>query len=389
MNVSGWAALSLSCLALAACGAHRDAPVVHGSDPSHRARIYNSPNDYAPPRRTAARPAQEGAPRAMQASTTDVERANLRPVTAVYLDEPGEVETLSKPVRQDARGANGVIAVRPGDTVYAIGRRYNVPPQAIIAENNLRAPYRLEIGQTLRLPNGAASSAAGASPARNVAARDQYYRVRQGDTLYSLSLSSGVDMNTIAQANGLTPPYALSVGQQLLLPQARADGPVRTAARDEPEPLSPQRRTKNVADLARTVSYAPPPKPDPEILFDWPVRGALVATYGVAEGGRRNDGVNIAAPAGTPVRAAAAGEVVYRGAELDGFGNLLLIKHSDDFVTAYAHNDAMLVDKGDLVRKGQVIAKVGQTGAVTTPQLHFEIRQRLKSVDPIALLGPQ
>ena len=95
------------------------------------------------------------------------------------------------------------------------------------------------------------------------------------------------------------------------------------------------------------------------------------------------------APAGTAVRAAADGEVVYRGAELDGFGNLLLVRHDGGYVTAYAHNDAMLVRKGDRVRQGQVIAKVGQTGAVTSPQLHFEIRRQLEAVDPMAFLGPQ
>jgi len=116
------------------------------------------------------------------------------------------------------------------------------------------------------------------------------------------------------------------------------------------------------------------------------VKGAVIAEFGSAGVGRRNDGVNIAAPVGTPVRAAADGEVVYRGSELDGYGNLLLIKHADGFVTAYAHNDTMLARKGQKVQKGQVIAKVGQTGAVTEPQLHFEIRQNLKSVDPLALL---
>lgn len=384
MKLLGWA-VSSSWLALAACGSHGDyAPVVYGSDPAHQARIYNSPDDYARPQRAAARPAQGSAPRAIQASTTDVEQASLRPVTAVYLDEPGAVETLSEPAHAAARGGNGVVTVRAGDTVYAIGRRYNVSPQSIIAENNLRAPYHLAVGQTLRLPNGATNRSAEAAP-RKVVARDQLYRVRQGDTLYSIARASGVEVKTIAQANGLTPPYALGIGQQLLLPQARVDEPIRTAARNEPE--APSREAKNVADLAQNVSYTP--AKESHSLFDWPVKGAIVATYGAGEGGRRNDGVNIAAPAGTPVRAAAAGEVVYRGAELDGFGNLLLVKHSDGFVTAYAHNDAMLVKKGDTVRKGQVIAKVGQSGAVTTPQLHFEIRQNLKSIDPVALLGAQ
>ena len=121
-------------------------------------------------------------------------------------------------------------------------------------------------------------------------------------------------------------------------------------------------------------------------MFDWPVKGAIIGQYGSGDLGRRNDGVNIAAPVGTPVRSAADGEVVYRGSELDGYGNLLLIKHDDGFVTAYAHNDVMLVRKGQKVRQGQVIAKVGQTGSAPEPQLHFEIRQNLKSVDPLAFL---
>ena len=124
-------------------------------------------------------------------------------------------------------------------------------------------------------------------------------------------------------------------------------------------------------------------------MFEWPLRGAVVSGFGMGELGRRNDGINIAAPAGSAVRAAAPGEVVYRGSELDGFGNLLLIKHEGGYVSAYAHNDAMLVRKGDRVRQGQVIAKVGQTGDVTSPQLHFEIRRELKAVDPTSLLGPQ
>ncbi len=383
MKFMGWIIFAATGLAAAACGSHGDyAPITYGADTARQAQIYNSPS--------AAGQAQQAAPRAIPASTTEVETAGLRPVSAVYLTEPGEIETLRMPA-----SANAVmITVRRGDTVYAIGRRYDVSPQAIIAENNLSAPYLLSVGQTLRLP-AASAPAAQAAPARKVVARDRLYRVEAGDTLYSLSRRWDVAPRVIAQANGLTPPYALGVGQQLLIPKARVTDDVYAAApqRSAPQQAQPKqqatREPQNVADLAKSVSYATPPQPEPLRLFDWPVRGKIVAGYGAGEGGRRNDGVNIAAPAGTPVRAAADGEVVYRGAELDGFGNLLLVKHADGFVTAYAHNDAMLVKKGQTVRQGQVIAKVGQTGAVTTPQLHFEIRQNLKSVDPIALLGAQ
>jgi murein DD-endopeptidase MepM/ murein hydrolase activator NlpD len=287
------------------------------------------------------------------------------------------------------------VTVQAGDTVYALGRRYQIAPQAIIAENKLRAPYHLEVGQRLRLP--AAASAETAAPARRVVARDTLYEVRNSDTLLSVARAHGVEHITIAQANNLVAPYPLAPGQQLLSPQARVDGSAapRTAAAPAPaQPLEASRQEpKNVGELAQAVSYTPPPapaaQPPASRLFEWPVKGAIIAKFGAGELGRRNDGVNIAAPMGTPVRAAADGEVVYRGSELDGFGNLLLVKHTDGYVTAYAHNDSMLVQKGQQVRQGQVIAKVGQTGSVSAPQLHFEIRQDLKSVDPAVLLGPQ
>jgi murein DD-endopeptidase MepM/ murein hydrolase activator NlpD len=123
------------------------------------------------------------------------------------------------------------------------------------------------------------------------------------------------------------------------------------------------------------------------VKFDWPLRGQLVGTFGPQAGGVQNDGINIAVPKGTPVKAAAAGNVLYAGEEVRGFGKLVLIGHADGYVSAYAHNDELSVTRGASVAKGQVVAKVGQTGNVTSPQLHFEIRQRNKAIDPLPLLG--
>ena len=145
-------------------------------------------------------------------------------------------------------------------------------------------------------------------------------------------------------------------------------------------------QTSNIETLTRNASFNTPGTRSPT-QFQWPVKGSVIANYGTGGIGRRNDGINISAPQGTPVRAAAAGEVVYRGSELDGYGNLLLIKHDGGFVTAYAHNDVMLVRKGQKVKVDQIIAKVGKTGAVNEPQLHFEIRQNLKSINPVPLLA--
>jgi murein DD-endopeptidase MepM/ murein hydrolase activator NlpD len=118
-------------------------------------------------------------------------------------------------------------------------------------------------------------------------------------------------------------------------------------------------------------------------LFSWPVSGQIVSTFGPAAGGTHNDGINISAPEGTTVVAAEAGTIAYAGNELRGFGNLLLIKHDGGWVTAYAHNQVLLVKKGDRVRRGQAIARVGSTGGVGSAQLHFELRNGTKAVDPL------
>ena len=119
----------------------------------------------------------------------------------------------------------------------------------------------------------------------------------------------------------------------------------------------------------------------------WPVRGVVVSEFGPKPGGLENDGINIAAPRGTPFRAADNGVVIYAGNELRGFGNLLLVRHESGMVTAYAHADETLVQRGDQVRRGQTIGRVGSTGNVTTPQLHFEVRRGTRAVNPSEYLG--
>ncbi|MEO1251224.1 MAG: peptidoglycan DD-metalloendopeptidase family protein [Pseudomonadota bacterium] len=400
MTIMRRAMTAMSVLLLGACGTHQSvAPVVYGTDPAASGRIYNAPQKQA---NVLSEPAPSRQPTyvAPEPAASPIEPVELQPVSAIYLSDEERAKSAITHRKEAAPQVSNtrMVTVGRGDTVYALSRRYGAEPAAIIAANNLRAPYHLSVGQRVRIPTSApvarvTPTVASAEPA---APRDTYYRVRQGDTLYSVSRATGVSTAVLAQANGLTPPYVISPGQELLAPGATASDPVRMAT-NQPASAPARAPTQNaaapataspsdVAELTRQVSFAPSAR---DALFAWPVRGAIISNYGIGELGRRNDGINIAAPAGTPVRAAADGEVVYRGSELDGFGNLLLVKHTDGFVTAYAHNDGMLVKKGDVVRKGQVIAKVGQTGAVETPQLHFEIRQKLKSVDPIALLEKQ
>ncbi|MFC2952368.1 peptidoglycan DD-metalloendopeptidase family protein [Marinicaulis aureus] len=407
MNTVRAALLTGTFLAVAACGSHNHAPVVYGSDPARQTRVYHSPDEIKRERQVAhaAQAPVYRQPEFKAHPAGAIEPVQLSPVSAVYLDDTARAQqaslrTAAATPPAHLHKAKGYIEVQRGDTVYAVARRFNVSPSAIIDENNLKKPYTLKVGQALKLPSGAAAmvadapsrtttlaqTAAASTSTRRVVAKDQLYSVRAGDTLYAISRKTGVPVSTIASANNMRAPYALEPGQQVLVPQAPV-GSARVAAAAAPSPASNEKAPANVAEITRNVSYTPPPATASKSMFAWPVHGRVISAYGAGNLGRRNDGVNIAAPAGTAVRAAADGQVVYRGSELEGFGNLLLVKHADGFVTAYAHNDSMLVKKGDQVRQGQVIAKVGKTGAVTTPQLHFEVRQESEAVDPVALLG--
>ncbi|HEY5131450.1 MAG TPA: M23 family metallopeptidase, partial [Bradyrhizobium sp.] len=121
--------------------------------------------------------------------------------------------------------------------------------------------------------------------------------------------------------------------------------------------------------------------------FRWPVRGKVITSYGAKTNGKANDGINLAVPEGTPVKAAEDGVVAYSGNELKGYGNLVLVRHSNGYVTAYAHASELLVKRGDPIKRGQIIAKSGQSGEVGSPQLHFEIRKGSAPVDPLQFLN--
>lgn len=296
------------------------------------------------------------------------------------------------------------VVVQRGDTVYGISRRYGVPVKDIIQVNRLAPPYVLHVGDRISLP------------------RPQVYVVQRGDTLYGIARSYGVDMRDLAGLNRLGPPYNIWVGQRLALPSLAA-GSVQVAGggigapRPQARPafssasssagaassssagasvVPSQQASAGVTPVAKpeTAAAQPaaravqPPQPPPRSgrTFGWPVEGRVVARYGPSAGGTRNDGINIAVAKGSAVRAAENGVVVYAGNELKGFGNLLLVKHSDGWMTAYAHNDSLLAKKGDTVSRGQVIARAGQSGNVDSPQVHFEVRRNSKAVDPMEYL---
>jgi murein DD-endopeptidase MepM/ murein hydrolase activator NlpD len=149
----------------------------------------------------------------------------------------------------------------------------------------------------------------------------------------------------------------------------------------EPKTVEQQPQQQQTVDSQQTAQEAG------SLSFRWPVKGRVISGYGSKPGGLRNEGINIAVPEGTDVRSAEAGVVAYAGNELKGYGNLVLIRHEGGWVTAYAHNKDLFVKRGDTVKRGDVIAKAGQTGSVTSPQVHFELRKGATAVDPVKYLS--
>jgi murein DD-endopeptidase MepM/ murein hydrolase activator NlpD len=302
-----------------------------------------------------------------------------------------------------------VVTIGSGDTVAVLSRRYGVSMTAIIKANKLAAPNSLKIGQQIVIPGrgGAApvqTAARPAAPASVPAAPSPapsyggFHVAGPGDTLHKVARRYRVSVTDLARANRLSTNTQLKLGDRLAIPanvpSRVAHVPARPASvaqavAPQPQPQVAAAEPQHTANLA-SPTHTPEAEPKRETagaVFRWPVRGRIVTAFGAKPNGQQNNGINIAVPEGTPVKAAEDGDVAYAGNELKGYGNLILVRHPNGFVTAYAHASELLVKRGDKVKRGQVIAKSGRTGAISSPQLHFEIRKGSTPVDPTPYLG--
>jgi len=343
------------------------------------------------------------------------------------------------------------IIVAQGETIDVIAQRHNVPAAALVEANSLPPGAAIRPGQRLVIPRytGAAPAAA-PSPMASNAARPSpapvsalaptqpvaatgssgLHVVAAGDTLYKISRTYGRSVADLAKANNIEPTATLKIGDRIVIPggpashnvakstpkgsqplaapSAKAAAAGRAAASAKaaaagkaaapkaqpakaatPAPQQPEKQPQQAAVVTPSdETPAPTPiKADATPTFRWPVKGRVIAGFGPKPNGQQNDGINLAVPEGTPVKAAEDGVVAYAGNELKGYGNLVLIRHPNGYVTAYAHAKELLVKRGDPVKRGQVIANSGQTGNVDTPQLHFEVRKGPAPLDPMPLLG--
>jgi murein DD-endopeptidase MepM/ murein hydrolase activator NlpD len=317
--------------------------------------------------------------------------------------------------------------VQPGDTLFGIAKRYNVPVAALMEANGLSYGASIKAGQRLNLP-GASSARGGqefgraperrAVPAKETVSADApvwngRYTMNPGDSLYSIARNHQTTLADLQRANGITDPTKVRAGTVLIVPGKGEAASDRSASTGSPQTNTTQTTTtggprvvhiplgqtqthsqttgmgegSKIASRGDTVSDATEAAaPSSGARFRWPVTGRVLAGFGKRPDGSHNDGINLAVQQGTEVRAAEGGRVVYAGSELKGYGNLVLIRHDNGWVTAYAHNEELLVKRDEAVKRGQVIAKAGRTGNVDQAQLHFELRQGAKPIDPMPYL---
>lgn len=322
-----------------------------------------------------------------------------------YSDVTGSVATAPASAGHWTWDGGSPVTVGYGETVESIARKHGVPVSALMQTNGIREPGQIRPGQRLVIPRYVSTSPKNAPSyaAAHPKTDGSVHVVQSGETLMSISRHNGVTLTALAQANHINPNKKLSVGDRLTIP---AGGYKVAASQPAPAPKVSQPRTvaseKIKVASAPAIQNAHVAKEEPRTTdtvvktaepsgampsFRWPVRGRVIAGFGSKPNGTQNDGINLAVPEGTPVKAADDGVVAYAGNELKGYGNLVLIRHSNGFVSAYAHASQLLVKRGDTIKRGQVIAHAGQTGNVTSPQLHFEIRKGSTPVDPTQYLG--
>ena len=332
--------------------------------------------------------------------------------------------------------------VQEGDTVYAVSRRFGVPVRALIDANGLVSPFHLKAGQTLALGTQTDYVVTRGDTLTGIARKtgvsfttlarlnglEPPYPLQAGQKLILPGAESG-NVQVASRDSGGESSVILSpqLAKTQNAAQPAASGASQAGAGDSYRPTDMRTGASSAPALAAPASapaafpaiataqtpaaaaapdgsaapqtamaqpaavtspvVMPPPPPRSGQGYVWPVKGRVIAEFGATGKGQHNDGINIEVAKGTPVLAAEDGVVAYSGNELRGFGNLLLLKHADGWMTAYAHNEKLLVKRGDMVKRGQQMALSGDSGGVSPPQLHFEMRKGTRAIDPLTVLG--
>ena len=245
-----------------------------------------------------------------------------------------------------------------GDNLYSISKKFNIPIQKIIKSNKITSPFKIFPNQKIFLP------------------RNKVYTVKKGDTLYSISRKFKTDLFSLSVLNKLNNVNQIKVNQKILIPEYILK-PKKIKQKEKPLQKTENKKIIKKIPLNNKV----------DSYFICQVKGKILNSFGSETPGFFNDGINISSNLGTSVKASLDGEIVYSGNEIPGYGNLILIKHSKNWITAYAHLEKIVKKKGNYVKKGETIGLVGKTGNVSEVQLHFEIRKGKEAVNPLKYLS--
>lgn len=274
--------------------------------------------------------------------------------------------------------------VKPGDSLSRVAERTGASVDAIAHANDLAAPFVVRPGQKLAVPAG------------------RYHRVGKGESGIAIARAYGVDWSQVASLNHLEPPYILREGQRLLLPSVKDVAKMTLEQRaaafsmdiddlvtgSEPalgQKAKPARPTPSPNRTLAPTTPVAAPQGRFSGRFSWPLHGKILRPFGPMRNGGRMDGIAIAASEGSPIHAAAEGVVAWAGS-YPAFGNVILLRHAGGWVTIYGNAEKLVVERGQAVKRGQEIARAGDTGQVSQPQLYFEVLQARKPVDPMTVL---
>lgn len=404
----------LSAAEIAAELAASQAPVDDEPPPSRPARVKDKPRPIVKASKAAAVPpsaapdVESAVPPEGKAAPPPIVKGTKAPAPAASRDAkpaaPQETKAAPAPIVETkaaggqkpvwevatvtpdaAEVAKTIYVVQPGDTLSAVVRKTNAGADVIAHENDLKPPFALHPGQKLKIPGG------------------RYHVVKKGQSGIAIARAYQVEWSKIIELNHLKEPFTLREGQRLKLPPAKEVAKMSLEQRaaafkidltdlatgSEPalastaKPAAPT--ASPVRQLAPTTAVA-----EPDVAFagkfDWPVEGRVIRAYGPMDNGGRNDGITIAAPRDAPIAAAADGVVMWVG-EHPAFGNVVLIRHGSGWITIYGNADKLLVKRGQAVKLGQTIARVGTTGnSADRPQTFFEVLQGKKPINPMRLL---
>ena len=248
-----------------------------------------------------------------------------------------------------------IVIVYEGDSLYSISKREGVPISSIIKANKLEPPFTLFKGDKL------------------IIAKAKIYLVKKGNTLFDIAQCFNVSISDIMKINQLKSNDIIYEGDKLFIPFSTNS--INTLCEKPAKIIAKKSNNKTIIVGNNKNS-----------TYVWPVKGKVISNFGLLAKGLRNDGINISAQIGEPVLAIESGKIIYAGNEIQAFGNLILVKHFNNKTSAYAHLDKINVVKGEKVNKGQVIALVGNSGKVSIPQLHFEIRDKNGPLNPLKYL---